>query len=97
MKYWKLDKALYGLKQASHEWFKTLESILNQAGMTQCIGDEGAYRSTKGDQIIGTHVDNLLAIGTSEEILDQTETAIEKRVELVKKGLPKQMLGMELK
>ena len=95
--YWKLNKALYGLKQAGHEWFKTLESILNQAGLIQCIGDDGTYRSTNGDQIIGTHVDDLLAIGASNKILDQTETTIEKSVELDKKGLPGQILGMEIK
>jgi len=97
IEYWKLNKALYGLKQAGHEWFKTLESILNQAGLTQCIGDEGTYRSTNGKQIIGTHVDDLLAIGASNKILDQTETSMQKSVELDKKGLPKQILGMEIK
>jgi len=47
--------------------------------------------------IIGTHVDDLLAIGSSEEALDKVERAIEDHVKLDKKGQPVQMLGMELK
>jgi len=97
IEYWKLNKALYRLKQAGHEWFKTLESILNQAGLTQYIEDERTYRSSNGNQIIGTHIDDLLVIGASNKILDQTETSMQKSVELDKKGLPKQILGMEIK
>jgi len=90
-----LHKALYGLKQAGHEWFKTLQGILEKADLNQCIGDEGAYVGP--EIIIGTHVDDLLAIGPSNETLDKLEQAIEDHVELDKKGQPVQMLGMEIK
>jgi len=93
--YWILYKALYGLKQAGHEWFKTLQSILEKAGLNQCIGDEGAYVGP--EIIIGTHVDDLLAIGPGNETLDKLEQAIEDHVELDKKEQPVQMLGMEIK
>jgi len=93
--YWILHKALYGLKQAGHEWFKTLQGILQKAGLNQCIGDKGTY--VRSEVIIGTHVDDLLAIGSTEGALDKVEQAIEEHVELDKKGQPIQMLGMELK
>ena len=94
--YWKLDKALYSLKQAGHEWFKTLCEILNTFGMHQCIGDEGTYTNRNHQLIIGTHVDDLIRIAPSEQDLDDTEEAVEKRVELDKQGWPTNMLGMEL-
>jgi len=93
--YWILHKALYGLEQADHEWFKTLQGILKKAGLNQCIGDEGTYIGS--EVIINTHVDNLLAIGPSEEALDKVKRTIEDYVELDKKGQPVQMLGMEIK
>ena len=43
---------------------------------------------------IGTHVDDLLGIGPTEE-LDATENLIEGEVELDKRGRPEKMLGME--
>jgi len=69
--YWLLHKALYRLKQAGHKWFKTLQEILRKAGLTQCIRDEGTYVGPQ--TIIGTHIDDLLAIGSSEEALDKVK------------------------
>ena len=101
-KCWKLDKVLYGLKQVGHEWFKTLYEILSTLGMHQCIGDEGTYTnittkvtSTPPD-IIGTHGDDLIGITPMEQDLATVEKAMEKRVELDKRGKPSNMLGMEL-
>ena len=94
VEYWKLNKALYGLKQAGHEWYKMLEKILQVAGVTQCIGDEGTY--TNGTTIMGTHVDDLLGMAPSEEDLDRMERSIEATVELEKRGKPSKILGMEV-
>ena len=95
IEYWKLNKALYGLKQAGHEWFQTLRTILQSCGLFQYIGDKGTYHTK--DLIIGTHVDDLLAIRSSNKTLDATETNIERTVELDKRGNPTRMLGIELK
>jgi len=86
--YWKLHKALYGLKQAGHEWYQTLKEILRSAGLERCLGDEGTYVSASGDQIIGTHVDDLIGIAPEESTLDRIEQSIEKTVELEKSGRP---------
>jgi len=64
--YWKLHKALHGLKQTGHEWFEMLCNIMKAYRMQQCIGDEGTYVSTKEQIIVGTHVDNLLGIASTE-------------------------------
>jgi len=93
--YWKLN-ALYGLKQAGHEWFKTLQKILQLVGLKQCIGDEGTYTSSNGQLIIGSHVDDLLGIAPTETDLDKVEQSVEKHVELDKRGKLSKLLGMEL-
>ena len=94
IEYWLLHKALYGLKQSGHEWYEKLVSILSELGLDQCIGDEGCF--TKGGEgAIGTHVDDMLAIGPATT-LDEIESGVEESVELDKKGKPGKMLGMEL-
>ena len=93
IEYWKLNKALYGLKQAGHEWYQTLEKILQIAALKQCIGDEGTY--TNGNVTIGTDVDDLIGIAPPGE-LGRIEASIEKFIEMDKRGKPKKMLRMEL-
>jgi hypothetical protein len=94
--YWKLHKALYGSKQAGHEWFQMLKNILEESSLQQCIGDEGCYVGTASEILLGTHVDDLLGIAPSEQILDEIEEKIERYVELEKRGKPKKMLGVEI-
>jgi len=48
-----------------------LQETLRKAGLNQCIGDERTYVGP--EIIIGTHVDDLLAIGSSEEALGKVE------------------------
>ncbi|KAI6246692.1 hypothetical protein HI914_04276 [Erysiphe necator] len=64
--------------------------------MKQCVKDEGCYYSETHDALLGTHVDDLLAVGP-QDLLDSIERGIEKHVELDKRGKPKKMLGVELK
>ena len=52
--------------------------------------------SANGDQIIGTHVDDLIGIAPEESNLDRIEQSIEKTVELEKSGRPPKVLGIEL-
>ena len=94
--YWKLHKALYRLKQADYEWYQTLKEILQSAGLERCLGDKGTYVSASGDQIIGTHVDDLIGIAPEESTLDRIEQSIEKTVKLEKSGRPTKALGIEL-
>ena len=90
---WRLHKALYGLKQASHQWYKTLQSIMNKSGLRQCIGDPGVFT---GSVTIATHVDDMAGFATTKEALDKIELAIEKHIELEKLGIPTKLPGMEL-
>jgi len=96
IEYWKLNKALYGLKQAGHEWYKTLQKILEIAGLKKCIGDEGTYVNNNGDTIVGTHVGDLIGNAPQGKDLDNVEASYEKSVELDKRGKPEKLLGMEL-
>jgi transposase InsO family protein len=93
--YWKLHKALYGLKQSGHEWYQKIRKIIEnpECGLTQCIGDEGTYH--ENNAILGTHVDDFLAIGTPTT-LQRINQSIEHHVELENKGRPTKMLGIEM-
>jgi len=73
-----LNKALYGLKQAGHEWYKTLQWILEIAGLKKYIGDEGTYVGKHRRVIIGTHINDLIGIAPTNEDLDIVETSCEK-------------------
>jgi len=64
-------------------------------GLESCIGNEGTYVQQR--VIVGTHVDDLLAIGDKAETLNKLEDGIEESVELEKRGRPERILGMELK
>ena len=83
--YWKLHKALYGLKQAGYQWYNHLQSIMTNAGLTQCIGDPGCFKSPNGDLIISTHVDDMARYGTLAA-LKAFEKTVELEVELEKLG-----------
>jgi len=52
--------------------------------------------STSSDQIIDTHIDDLIGIAPEESTLDWIEQSIEKTVELEKSGRPTKVLGIEL-
>jgi len=52
--------------------------------------------SASGDQIIGTHVDDLIGITSEENTLDWIEQSIEKTVKWEKSGRPTRALGIEL-
>jgi len=73
-----------------------LKEILRSAGLERCLGDEGTYVSASGDQIISTHVDDLIGIAPEESTLDRIEQSIEKTIELEKSGRPTKALGIEL-
>ena len=78
--------------------------MLMEIGFDQCVGDEGCFtlrqhdsrKNCKTEAIIGTHVDDMLAVGPPVA-LDKAESGIEGTVELDKRGKPTKMLGrMEL-
>ena len=91
--YWRLHKALYGLKQAGHQWYNRLRTIMTNAGLSQCIGDPGCFKTK--DLIVSTHVDDMAGYGTPAA-LTAFEKAVELEVELEKLGRPTKLLGMEL-
>jgi transposase InsO family protein len=101
--HWKLHKALYGLKQSGHEWYTMLGQIMAKSNLQRCIADEGifipkatTFSNDEKNLVIGTWVDDLIAIAPSNRILDEIELSIEKHVELEKRGKPEKVLGMEV-
>ena len=53
------------------------------------------HKNSRKDSIVGTHVDNMLAVGPPAA-LNETEVRIEKTVELDKRGRLRKMLGIEM-
>ncbi|MBC8079188.1 MAG: DDE-type integrase/transposase/recombinase, partial [Gorillibacterium sp.] len=93
IEFWKLHKALYGLKQAGYEWNQLSKKLLSEAGMAQCISDEGCFIGN--NIILPEHVDDIGAFAASESILDELEQSLERHVELeLRNG--KGLLGMEM-
>ena len=80
-----------------------LEDIMRTFGMYQCIGDEGVYishplpeihRKATNHAVIGAHMDNRTGVALKEAIWDHLEYAVERTVELDKRGKSPKMLGM---
>jgi hypothetical protein len=91
--YWILPTAFYRLKQAGHEWYKNLRKVLTDYNLVQCVRDEGSFFGQ--ESLVGTHVDDFFAVGTPKN-LNYIEQAIQRYVELDKRGRPPKMLGIEM-
>jgi hypothetical protein len=70
-----------------------LKNILEESGLQKCIEDEGYYVGTALEILLGTHIDGLVRIIPSEQILDK----IERYVKLEKLEKPTKMLWVEIK
>ncbi|KAI5781316.1 hypothetical protein DFH27DRAFT_529309 [Peziza echinospora] len=71
-----------------------LAQILSQAKLHPSFGDEVVFYGKQ--QIVGSLVDNLVAIAPNDDILDKTGHELGKTVTLEKQGRPTKLLGMEV-
>lgn len=65
-----LDKALYGLEEASRAWYNELRKTMTIAGYKVHPYDAAIFYKGQGESlsIAGTHVDDILAIGSTKSI-----------------------------
>ena len=75
-----LNKALYGLKQDGRTWYKTLCHTLEKLGFKHAEYDHGVFysRTSAGTIILAIHVDDCTITGTSQALLDEHKTRINK-------------------
>ena len=92
----KLKKALYGLKQSPPRlWYEFLSKILKAIGFVTLPYDQGAFvHPTKGVVIL-CHVDDFLALGENEAILNSVLEEVSLKVKLQALGEVSTFLGIE--
>jgi hypothetical protein len=95
-KVYKLKKSLYGLKQAARVWNKMLTESLTRRGCVQNQTDKCLFSYTSGGEVVHllTHVDDILAVTSSEKTLDDLMTDVGRDFELKSMGEATDYLGM---
>lgn len=97
-KVFKLNKSLYGLKQSARVWNNTLHKALVSLHFQQSYYDECLYimRNNADRCYIIVHVDDLLLAGTSDKIIDNVISGLNKSLDLKSLGEPKNYLGIQI-
>jgi hypothetical protein len=98
---WLLKKSVYGLKQSGRNWHKFLVSHLKRLGFVASTVDSCIHihkdiaTHTLVDMIIGFHVDDLLILAKSQDIVDELVMRLSKIFALKIKGVG-HILGLEV-
>jgi hypothetical protein len=93
-----LRRYLYGLPQAGHHFYKHLTDTLINLEMRQLRGDKCAFiRGTGANKlVVGTHVDDVLAMGSPEQ-LDVFEKEFQAKYVITKqKGNKLSYIGLDI-
>ena len=95
---YQLNKALYGLKQAGRVWNQTLHNHLINLGYKQLASDHCVYirKSKDGQIILAIHVDDILALANTPELMAQMKKEIQDKFPVKDIGEVKQLLGLEV-
>jgi hypothetical protein len=80
-KYAELKKSLYGLRQAPKLWHENIDASMRDFGFMPTISDPCLYVLNRGADylFVSLHVDDLLCVGNSEELMDDLRTSLEAR------------------
>ena len=76
-----LDRFIYGLKQSPYKFQLNLKGFLEGEGYQQQPLDECLYMKKVGSDwsIISTHVDDILQTATTDRMIKELQTALDKR------------------
>jgi len=97
----KLKKAIYGLKQAAREWFKLLETFLQedksfeQSEVDKCLF-KGKKEKWKGYIVIAVYVDDFTAAVEREEDWQEFEKKFQGRFPISASGDLSWLLGLKV-
>jgi len=95
----RLRRALYGLKQAPRSWEKELGQFLVKKGTRQCTSDTALYvKFNKAGQAvyIPIYVDDLLIVGTTQEMVDAAKQDLKGGFKLKDLGEVSSYLGVQV-
>ena len=94
-----IKKALYGLKKAPRAWYNRIDEHLMQLGLKKSLSEPTLY--IKGDEInfviVSFYVDDLLVIGSNEELVRMFKEDMKQTFEMTYLGEMAYFLGMEIK
>ena len=85
---WKLRKSLYGTKQAPAIWQTKLADTLRELNVHPTKCDPSVFQRQEGEDriYVGIHVDDLLIVSTSEQMLNDFKTNIKAKFKLRDQG-----------
>lgn len=97
---YRLYKALYGLKQAPRAWYAKIDAHLLNHNFRRSSSESTLYIKQFNSQeklIISLYVDDLLVIGSNDEIVKEFKKQMECEFDMSDLGLVYYFLGMEIK
>ncbi len=94
-----LLRSIYGLKQAGNVWNQELNRVLDKIDFVQLRTDYCCYIRRQDDDftILLVWVDDFISLSTMELLNDSTEQNLKAHFEIKSLGLPRLLLGMQIR
>lgn len=95
-KMYRLRKTLYGLKQALGVWYNEIDTYLIHCGFHKSSSEATLYMRTKdgvGTIIMSIYVDNIVYIGSSDEMMKEFKFEMMSKYEMSDFSLLHHFLG----
>ncbi|XP_071704142.1 uncharacterized protein [Rutidosis leptorrhynchoides] len=98
-KVYRLYKALYGLKQAPRAWYSKIDAHLINHNFKRSPNESTLYVKQLNSQevlIISLYVDDLLVIGSNDNLVEEFKKQMKSEFEMSDLGLMHYFLGMKI-
>ena len=94
----KLVKSLYGLKQAPKQWHQKFDSVVLANGFKINECDKCIYvkDTVHGYVILCLYVDDMLIVGSNDEMVKSTKAMLSTRFDIKDMGLTDVILGVKI-
>ena len=94
----RLVKSLYGLKQAPKQWHEKFDHAMLTNGFKINECDKCVYvkNTDQGYVIVCLYVDDMLIIGSSQNMIKSTKQMLNKRFDMKDMGVADVILGMKI-
>lgn len=97
---YRLRKALYGLKQAPRAWYKRINSYFLLNGFVRSENEPTLYMKKYekgGFLVVCVYVDDMIYMGSSEALVAEFKSCMQKEFEMSDLGSLQYFLGFEVK
>ena len=94
----RLVKSLYGLKQAPKQWHEKFDSLMMSNGFKINECDKCVYvkNTNNGCVIICLYVDDLLIMGSNDDIIQATKRMLNNKFDMKDLGVADVILGIKI-